>query len=121
MVSLVLERELQPEKLSLVAEEVPITLKNPLIRDLIAYMLLGFIYLYRVQFLQETGDLRKKGSEVFLEGITKLVEDTLASEGSYAVSPLSTDDVLNAIDCGKSEGGCSCSHWVLDPIDGTKG
>ncbi|KFK28090.1 hypothetical protein AALP_AA8G471000 [Arabis alpina] len=90
VVSLVLERELQPEKLSLVAEE-------------------------------ETGDLRKKGSEVFLEGITKLVKDALDSEDSYAGSPLSTDDVLNAIDSGKSEGGCSGCHWVLDPIDGTKG
>lgn len=58
---------------------------------------------------------------MFLEGITKLVKDTLASEESYAASLLSTDDVLNGIDCGKSEGGCSGCHWVLDPIDGTKG
>ncbi|KAG7614114.1 Inositol monophosphatase-like [Arabidopsis suecica] len=90
VVSLVLERELQPDKLSLVAEE-------------------------------ETGDLRKNGSEAFLEDIAKLVKDTLASEESYTSSPLSTDDVLNAIDCGKSEGGCKGSHWVLDPIDGTRG
>uniref|UniRef100_A0A1J3CU97 3'(2'),5'-bisphosphate nucleotidase n=1 Tax=Noccaea caerulescens TaxID=107243 RepID=A0A1J3CU97_NOCCA len=90
VVSLVLERELQPEILSLVAEE-------------------------------ETGDLRKKGSELFLESITKLVKDTLASEESYASYPLSTEDVLNAIDCGNSEGGCSGCHWVLDPIDGTRG
>ncbi|CAN7023757.1 unnamed protein product, partial [Brassica rapa subsp. trilocularis] len=91
VVSIVLERELKNEPVSLVAEE-------------------------------ETGELRKKGSEVFLEGITKLVKDTLASEESYADSPpLSTEDVLNAIDCGKSEGGCSGYHWVLDPIDGTRG
>ncbi|CAF1707281.1 SAL2 phosphatase-like isoform X1 [Brassica napus] len=91
LVSIVLERELQPATFSLVAEE-------------------------------ETGELRKQGSEVFLEGITKLVKDTLASEESYADSPpLSTEDVLNAIDCGKSEGGCSGYHWVLDPIDGTRG
>jgi 3'(2'), 5'-bisphosphate nucleotidase/inositol polyphosphate 1-phosphatase len=70
---------------------------------------------------QETGDLRKNGSEAFLEDIAKLVKDTLASEESYTSSPLSTDDVLNAIDCGKSEGGCKGSHWVLDPIDGTRG
>lgn len=71
--------------------------------------------------MQETGDLRKKGSELFLQGITTLVKDTLASEELYTGSPLSTDDVLNAIDCGKSEGGSSGSHWVLDPIDGTRG
>ncbi|CAH8346283.1 unnamed protein product [Eruca vesicaria subsp. sativa] len=90
VVSIVLQRELQPAIFSLVAEE-------------------------------ETGELRKKGSEVFLEGVTKLVKDTLASEESYTDSPPSTEDVLNAIDCGKSEGGCSGYHWVLDPIDGTRG
>jgi 3'(2'), 5'-bisphosphate nucleotidase/inositol polyphosphate 1-phosphatase len=45
----------------------------------------------------------------------------LASDGSYSDSILSTDDVVKAIDCGKSEGGSRGRHWVLDPIDGTKG
>ncbi|KAG5412310.1 hypothetical protein IGI04_008629 [Brassica rapa subsp. trilocularis] len=91
VVSLVLERELKPATLSLVAEEV------------------------------DTRDLRKKGSEEFLEDITKLVRDTLASDESYAGSSITTEDVLNAIDCGKSQGGSSGCHWVLDPIDGTRG
>lgn len=46
------------------------------------------------------------------------MNETLASEG---VSPLSDEDVLAAIDAGKSEGGSLGQHWVLDPIDGTKG
>lgn len=29
--------------------------------------------------------------------------------------------MLKAIDNGKSEGGPVGRHWVLDPIDGTKG
>lgn len=29
--------------------------------------------------------------------------------------------MLRAIDSGKSDGGSSGRHWVLDPIDGTKG
>ncbi|AQK39810.1 diphosphonucleotide phosphatase1 [Zea mays] len=31
------------------------------------------------------------------------------------------EGILSAIDDGKSEGGPSGRHWVLDPIDGTKG
>ncbi|KAJ3693332.1 hypothetical protein LUZ60_008812 [Juncus effusus] len=34
---------------------------------------------------------------------------------------LSKEEVISAIDNGKSEGGSSGRHWVLDPIDGTKG
>lgn len=53
--------------------------------------------------------------------ITELVKDTLATDESYAASPLSSDDVLTAIDSGKSEGGPKGRHWVLDPIGGTRG
>eukprot|EP00268_Persea_americana_P016589 TRINITY_DN17869_c0_g1_i1.p1 TRINITY_DN17869_c0_g1~~TRINITY_DN17869_c0_g1_i1.p1 ORF type:complete len:263 (+),score=71.53 TRINITY_DN17869_c0_g1_i1:285-1073(+) len=56
-----------------------------------------------------------------LKRITKLVNDSLSSDGTYNFSPLSEDDVLTAIDSGKSEGGSHGQHWVLDPIDGTKG
>ncbi|CAN8264464.1 unnamed protein product [Cochlearia groenlandica] len=93
VVSLVLERELSSEPFSLVAEE-------------------------------DSADLRKDGSNDILERITKLVNDTLANEESsttFAGSTLSTDDLLRAIDCGTSEGGPNGRHWVLDPIDGTKG
>jgi 3'(2'), 5'-bisphosphate nucleotidase len=34
---------------------------------------------------------------------------------------LSTEGALNAIDRGTYEGGATGRHWVLDPIDGTKG
>lgn len=50
-----------------------------------------------------------------------LVNDTIASENAYSVSPLSAEAVLAAIDNGRSEGGPVGQHWVLDPIDGTKG
>ncbi|CAA7034875.1 unnamed protein product [Microthlaspi erraticum] len=70
---------------------------------------------------EDSGDLRKDGSQDILERITKLVNDTLATEESFGGSTLSTDDLLRAIDCGTSEGGPNGRHWVLDPIDGTKG
>ncbi|XWS44698.1 hypothetical protein CRYUN_Cryun15aG0070200 [Craigia yunnanensis] len=69
---------------------------------------------------EDSKDLRKDGAQEIVERIAKLVNDSLTSDGSYSVT-LSTEDVLKAIDCGKSEGGSQGRHWVLDPIDGTKG
>ncbi|KAK1310064.1 hypothetical protein QJS10_CPA08g01037 [Acorus calamus] len=69
---------------------------------------------------EESGDLRKEDSKEILKRITELVNDTLSADGTYSLS-LSEDDVLAAIDSGKSEGGPHGRHWVLDPIDGTKG
>ena len=73
------------------------------------------------EYFQDSEDLCKDSAQETLERIAKLVNDILASDGSYSDSTLSTDDVVKAIDCGKSEGGSQGRHWVLDPIDGTKG
>ncbi|CAL5213867.1 unnamed protein product [Lathyrus oleraceus] len=70
---------------------------------------------------EDSGDLRKESGQDTLRRITDLVNDTVANEGSHSFSTLTTDDVLKAIDSGKSEGGSVGRHWVLDPIDGTKG
>lgn len=70
---------------------------------------------------EDSGDLRKEESRETLHRITELVNDTIAGDGTIDVSPLSDEDVLTAIDNGKSEGGPHGQHWVLDPIDGTKG
>ncbi|KAK6924258.1 Inositol monophosphatase-like [Dillenia turbinata] len=70
---------------------------------------------------EDTGDLRKDDARETLKRLTKLVNDTLATDETYIRSTLSAEDVLSAIDCGKSEGGSHGRHWVLDPIDGTKG
>ncbi|XP_057770089.1 SAL1 phosphatase isoform X2 [Salvia miltiorrhiza] len=70
---------------------------------------------------EDSGDLRKEESRETLHRITELVNDTFASDGTIGISPVSEEDVLKAIDTGKSEGGPHGQHWVLDPIDGTKG
>ncbi|KAI6699869.1 hypothetical protein NL676_014193 [Syzygium grande] len=70
---------------------------------------------------EDSGDLRKDSGKDTLQRITKLVNETVTTDGSYSASPLSPEDVLGAIDSGKSEGGSFGRHWVLDPIDGTKG
>ncbi|RWW05423.1 hypothetical protein BHE74_00028911 [Ensete ventricosum] len=69
---------------------------------------------------EDSADLQKDESQETLKRITDLVNDTFSSEGTYSIS-VSVEDVLVAIDSGKSEGGPHGRHWVLDPIDGTKG
>jgi 3'(2'), 5'-bisphosphate nucleotidase / inositol polyphosphate 1-phosphatase len=69
---------------------------------------------------QDSKDLRNNSAQVILEHIATLVNETIVSDGSYS-SSFSKGDVLAAIDGGKSEGGPSGRHWILDPIDGTKG
>ncbi|CAN1215706.1 SAL1 phosphatase [Linum perenne] len=68
---------------------------------------------------EDSGDLRNDSAQDIRARITELVNDTLSTDGSF--STLSVEQVLKAIDCGISEGGSTGRHWVLDPIDGTKG
>ncbi|KAI4369268.1 hypothetical protein MLD38_017728 [Melastoma candidum] len=70
---------------------------------------------------EDSGDLREESGKEILNRITALVNETLAGADTYASSTLSEESVLTAIDKGKSEGGPIGRHWVLDPIDGTKG
>ncbi len=49
------------------------------------------------------------------------VADRVVSRVRGLLPELDADDVLAAIDRGIYEGGPSGAHWVLDPIDGTKG
>uniref|UniRef100_A0A0D9XXI6 3'(2'),5'-bisphosphate nucleotidase n=1 Tax=Leersia perrieri TaxID=77586 RepID=A0A0D9XXI6_9ORYZ len=69
---------------------------------------------------EDSEDLTREGAQEFLEHVTKLVNETIINDGSYSTT-LSKEDVLIAIDGGKSEGGPYGRHWILDPIDGTKG
>jgi len=70
---------------------------------------------------EDSGDLQKNDAQDMVERITALVNETISNDSAYNISPLTTGDVLAAIDRGKSEGGPHGRHWVLDPIDGTKG
>ncbi|KAJ4751787.1 hypothetical protein LUZ62_086192 [Rhynchospora pubera] len=70
---------------------------------------------------EDSEDLRKDSSKEILSRITDLVNDTLSTDPSFCNVILSEEGILSAIDKGTSEGGSSGRHWVLDPIDGTKG
>ncbi|KAG2615189.1 hypothetical protein PVAP13_3NG071700 [Panicum virgatum] len=69
---------------------------------------------------EDSEELRKDGAEEILEEITDLVNETISDTGSYNIS-FTKEGILSAIDDGKSKGGPSGRHWVLDTIDGTKG
>lgn len=71
--------------------------------------------------MQDSKELRTEAGKPMIERITQLVNETIASDASLDVAPLSTGEVLEAIDRGNSEGGSNGRHWVLDPIDGTRG
>ena len=55
-----------------------------------------------------------------LERITHLVNDALGTLPSPP-QQLQPQQVADLIDCGGSQGGPVGRHWVLDPIDGTRG
>ena len=123
LVSLVLRKELPSDSFSMVAEEVHAL--NLLNLTILWFYLQQLIegygdWLFIWLLFQDSGDLRKDSGQETLKRITKLVNDTLSADGTYNFS-VSEDDVLDAIDTGKSEGGPYGRHWVLDPIDGTKG
>lgn len=71
--------------------------------------------------LQDADDLRGKDGLDMLLRITDLVNEAITAEGIPNGPRLTKEDVLRAVDRGRSEGGHIGRHWVLDPIDGTKG
>jgi len=55
--------------------------------------------------------------------VTALVNDVLAQHAGDRAprAPLTEAEVLALVDLGGSPGGAEGAHWVLDPIDGTRG
>lgn len=68
---------------------------------------------------EASNDLREPSGAKMAARIADLVNETLA-EGQLEAK-LDSSDILNLIDSGRSEGGSQGRHWVLDPIDGTRG
>ena len=86
---------------------------------------------------EDSADLRDpaKNGPAMTRRITQLVNEVLRDEkliaggdgdgdgdgDGHLPPPLSAEDVLSLIDLGNSPGGRQGRHWVLDPIDGTRG
>ena len=68
---------------------------------------------------EEDSDFLRSAEGVELRRkVVDLVNSTLVST---KLPRLTEQEVLKAIDEGRSEGGSDRRHWVLDPIDGTRG
>ncbi|XP_058097376.1 SAL1 phosphatase-like [Magnolia sinica] len=103
------------------SDKSPVTVADYGSQALVSFVLEKELQSFSLVAEEDSGDLRKDESQETLKRITKLVNETISSDGGYNISPLSVEDVLTAIDRGQSEGGPHGRHWVLDPIDGTKG
>ena len=69
---------------------------------------------------EDAAELRAPGGGAMLERITELVNAALTEvlPGSSGLTP---GQVADLVDAGGSRGGPVGRHWVLDPIDGTRG
>lgn len=63
---------------------------------------------------EDSDDLRDPSQAAMLRRITELFNRTVGVS-------LSEEEVAALIDLGSSRGGSTGRHWVLDPIDGTRG
>jgi len=76
---------------------------------------------------ETAAELRAPSGAALLGKVTALVNDVLTSPSPASgpidgpLAPLTPAEVADAIDRGASEGGPRGRHWILDPIDGTKG
>lgn len=69
---------------------------------------------------EETSEeLRLDASAGIRARITELVNS--AVDAVSGAQPLTEEQVLDLVDLGSSPGGAVGRHWVLDPIDGTRG
>lgn len=69
---------------------------------------------------EDAAELRQPSGAHMLESITQYVNSALAREHP-GEAPLAPQQILDLIDSGNSAGGGAGRHWVLDPIDGTRG
>lgn len=100
----------------------PVTVADYGAQALVSWSLLRDLPEQKFQMVAEedSEDLKAPEGAAMLRRITDLVNATLA-ECENNASLLTPDEVIELIDAGRSDGGAVGRHWVLDPIDGTRG
>lgn len=68
---------------------------------------------------EDSEELRDPANSAMLADVCRVFNENLSAVFPEA-DELSSEEVCNMIDLGDSPGGAG-KHWVLDPIDGTRG
>ena len=99
----------------------PVTVADYAAQAVVAWSLLRAFPDTKLQLVaeEESKSLHDPESAALLERITELFNATV-NNGAGA-PPASAREVTQLIDAGRSRGGREGRHWVLDPIDGTRG
>jgi HAL2 family 3'(2'),5'-bisphosphate nucleotidase len=100
------------------ADASPVTIADYAAQALISHTLFEAFPSIPLLGEEDASALRAPGGAAALARVTALVGAALRSAGR---EPLTEAQVVSAIDRGTAEGGRTGRHWVLDPIDGTKG
>ena len=100
----------------------PVTVADYGAQALVSWSLLKTLPGQKLSMIAEedSDDLTTPEGAAMLRRITDLVNSTL-SECEKDAPLLTPLEVVELIDAGRSDGGPTGSHWVLDPIDGTRG
>ncbi|GMH40691.1 hypothetical protein BSKO_08595 [Bryopsis sp. KO-2023] len=97
----------------------PVTVADYGAQALVAWSLMRSMGTISLVAEEDSADLRKPDSAGMITRIAGLVNRIIADVPG--TEPLSEDSILDLIDMGGSSGGAEGTHWVLDPIDGTRG
>ncbi|DBA77012.1 TPA: hypothetical protein ACH3X1_009602 [Trebouxia sp. C0004] len=103
------------------SDDSPVTIADYGSQALVAYSLQSSLPSMQFSMVAEedSADLRSQDSQAMADRITDEVNSILRQEDG--APQLSKQAVLDLIDQGASQGGPQGRHWVLDPIDGTRG
>ncbi|GLI69961.1 hypothetical protein VaNZ11_014706 [Volvox africanus] len=117
----IVQRQLSAEERADKKDDSPVTVADYGAQAVVAWVLQWADPASRLSMVAEedSAELRQPEGRPMLERITQLINSVFA-EAKVGVI-LAPEDVLKLIDLGGSQGGPTGRHWVLDPIDGTRG
>jgi len=100
------------------SDDSPVTVADFAAQAVISYALARECPSVGLVAEEDAGEMRTADGAGLRARVTAMVNDALSG---VVDSPLTEEEVMDAIDRGATVGGKTGSFWILDPIDGTKG